>query len=193
MKRVFQFAFILVATSMVASAASISWKSDALSFGGVSLKGSTAVTGYLVYISSGALASSYTVDENFSASSVGVVAHSSTTLQKNGGPMGTANFGTTYGNGDSFALLISYADAASGKTYWTLSETVNKLSGLNPADPTVAPAEWGNFAAATGSGTDGTLTAGGGWVAAAAVPEPATGALALAGIALLFKRRKARA
>ena len=51
-----------------------------------------------------------------------------------------------------------------------------------------------NLSFSYGNGTDPTLTAGGGWVKAKAVepiPEPATGALALAGIALLFRRRKA--
>ena len=182
--------FIVVATiASMANAASVDWTTGALSFGETSLKKSTDVAGYLVYLSSGSLASTYTIDDSFSAASVGTA---SDTDGANKGALLTGSLSVTtlgYGNGDVFAFVASYK--ADGKTYWNISETLNTLSGVDPNDPTVSPADFTAYSmSSTVAGETGKATAGGGWTAAA-VPEPSTAVLALAGLALLLKRRKA--
>ena len=171
----------------VASAASTA----ALSFGETSLKKNTDVMGYLVYLSSGSLATTYTIDDSFTAASVGTIV-STDTDGTNKGSASTASFqieAGTYSNGDAFAFVASYTTG--GKTYWNISSTVQTLSGLDDSDPRVNPAEWNSFAVNTAiASVPGKASGGSGWTAAA-VPEPSTAMLALAGLALLIKRRKA--
>ena len=173
----------------VASAASVDWASAAMSFGDDSLKKNPDVKGYIVYLSSGSLLSSYTIDDSFSASSVGTIVSSA----EDGTTKGAYVFNSfnidpsKYGNGDSFAFVASYV--SEGKTYWNLSSTINTLAGLDDSDPRVNPTAWDDFEVASSvAGATGKLSGGGGWTA---VPEPSTAALALAGLALLLKRRKA--
>ena len=194
------FAAVVLATALTTQAASVAWKSSALSFGSTALKSDTAVTGYLVLLSGSSLASPYTFNETFDASVVGSVVNSDTDGTSKGSLVnGTLDL-TGASNGQTYALLTKYVN--DGKTYWNLSSTLNTLSGLDPTDPRVNPEAWTNFAfGSTVVGESETLTAGGGWTLAKQqteptpptpdVPEPATGALALAGVALLFKRRRA--
>lgn len=179
---------ICVLTAVSVSATSVDWKSNALSFDTTELKKSTAVVGYLVYLTSGALSTSYKMDESFSAATVGtVVSTDSDGANKGGQVTGTAEWDYgTYVNGNAFALVLSYADSVSGKTYWQISSTVNKLSGIS--DETSIPTAFNNYDGSSTVSSGSSISAGGGWVA---VPEPSTAALALAGLALLLKRRKA--
>ncbi len=182
--------FVVVATlASMANAASVDWTTGALSFGGTELKKNTDVKGYLVYLSSGSLASTYTIDDSFSAASVGTVVASDTD-GTNKGSLLTGSLSVTtlgYSNGDVFAFVASYK--ADGKTYWNISETLNTLSGVDPNDPTVSPADFTAYSmSSTVAGETGKASGGSGWTA---VPEPSTAALALAGLALLLKRRKA--
>ena len=178
----------IVASAGITQAASVAWSSVAMTFGEQTLKKDTGVTGYLVYLSSGALEDSYTINESFSAESVGTVVASDT----DGTNKGSALTGTfqiaqgTYSNGDVFAFVASYT--SDGKTYWNISSTVNTLSGLDPSDPTVSPADFSDYSMASTVSETGKASGGSGWTA---VPEPSTAALALAGFALLLKRRKA--
>ena len=89
-------------------------------------------------------------------------------------------------NGDTFGLVLSYNDGE--KTYWNISSSVNAFSGLVPDDPTVSAADWNAFTVNGAKNTTSSLSKTSGWTA---VPEPSTAALALAGLALLLKRRKA--
>ena len=180
---------ICVSVAFAASATSVAWKSNALSFDTTSLKKSTDVVGYLVYLSSGSLASSYVMNDSFSAATVGTIVSSDTDGANKGGQVtGTAEWDYgTYKNNDKFALVLSYADSASGKTYWQISSTVNTLAGIS--DETSIPTAFNNYDGASTVSSGSSIRAGDGWVAA--VPEPSTAALALAGLALLLKRRKA--
>ena len=178
----------LVGLVSSASAVSVEWKSAAVSFGGEVLKKDTAVTGYLVYLASGSLASTYKIDDSFTAASVGTIVSSDTDgTSKGGNSQGVFQFDFgSYDNGDKFALVISYA-APDGKKYWNLSETINTLAGIS--DETSSPTEFSNFAVnSSSSSTPGKMSGGSGWTA---VPEPSTAMLALAGLALLIKRRRA--
>ena len=184
------FIILTCVISGIASGVTMNWASaTAIKFGGTSLKSDGNVSGYLVYLSSGTLAGSYTVDSAFSAEKIGTLVDTkdgSSAMSKisKDWSIDTA----TYGNGDSFAMLLVYNDPTSKKTYFNLSSTIGKIANMS-LDPPVN-SDGTSFAYTYSNGNAGTLTAGGGWVAAAAVPEPATGALALAGIALLLKRRK---
>jgi len=173
----------------IAGAASIDWSSAAVAFGGDTLKKDTGVAGYLVYLSSGSLESTYTIDDSFSAAKVGTVVSSDTDGTNKGGLL-TGTLAVTdlgYGNGDAFAMVLSYTSG--GKTYWNISSAVQTLSGLDDSDPRVNPADWESFSvSSTIAGETGKASGGSGWTA---VPEPSTAALALAGLALLLKRRKA--
>ncbi len=191
------FAAVALATAITSQAASVAWKSSALSFGSTALKSSSAVTGYLVLLSGSSLASPYDFDDSFDASKVGTIANTDTDgTNKGSATSGTFDL-TGASNGQTYALLAKYV--ADDKTYWNLSSTLNTLSGLDPNDPRVNPADWGAFAFSNAIvGESSTLTAGSGWTLAkpddpgpGPIPEPATGALALAGVALLFKRRRA--
>ena len=179
-------AFALFAN--LASGASVDWATAAMTFGEASLKKDTGVTGYLVYLASGSLGASYTIDESFAASKVGTVVDSCEGTTKGSYVFGSFQIDSEkYGNGDSFAVVMSYVSG--GKTYWNLSETVNTLAGLDETDPRVNPTEWTDFAVNSSvAGETGKASGGSGWTA---VPEPSTAALALAGLALLLKRRKA--
>lgn len=98
-------------------------------------------------------------------------------------------------NGNVFGAYFVYND---GETDWyNFSSTTYTVSGLNLGTETLADAVFAfDFASKTPDVPGTSVTAGGGWYSIKAgttpvIPEPATGALALAGIALLFKRRKA--
>ena len=181
---------LLATLCTVSQAASVDWKSAALDFGGTALKNNTDVKGWVVYLASGSFADSYKIDDSFSAESVGVVVASDT----DGTNKGSALAGTALGwtndsyksNGDTFGLVLSYNDGE--KTYWNISSVVNSFSGLVADDPTVAPADWNAFTASGSKNSTSSLSTSSGWTA---VPEPSTAALALAGLALLLKRRKA--
>ena len=94
-----------------------------------------------------------------------------------------------YDNGDAFALVMSYV--SEDTTYWNISSVINTLSGLDSSDPRVNPADFNDYTASnTIVGKTGTLTAGSGWTAAA-VPEPGIACMALLGIGMMIKRRRA--
>ncbi len=184
MKKLLTIAAITLVVG-AASAVTMDWgTAAAIKFNGSNLKSDTGVTGYLVAATA---LSTYAVDASFDASKVGTVLSDKNKTGATSKISGTwYNIDTdTYGNGDSFAVLLKYVK--DGDTYWNLTSGLKTMSGLvvePPTSPSALSYEF-NY----GFGTDPTLTSGGGWVKA--VPEPATGALALAGIALLFRRRKA--
>lgn len=196
MKKTLAILSAIVMMVSTASAVSVSWSSAAVSFSDSgTLKNNANIMAYVVYLSSGNFAESYTVDSSFSAASVGSVVSSDTDgTAKSGKNAGVYSFALdSKTNGDTFGLVLSYNDGTD--TYWNLSSTKNVLAGLVAGDASYAPSDWTDFAINGAKGTDPTLIAGGGWVkgisSTPSVPEPATGALALAGVALLFRRRKA--
>lgn len=179
-----------------ASAAAFQWTATGVTFDGSRLASSSAVTGYLIFLGNGgSYDSSYSIDTSSTASSVlsavGTEVNSANTTTKAGKLAGTYSFGFENGeqtNGDVFALMLVYA--ASDATYVNLSSQTYTLSGL--ADDTSA-GDTAAFTFSWSTAAEGTTSvgSGSGWTQVPVVPEPSTAALALAGLVLLLKRRKA--
>ena len=171
----------------MASAVTMNWASaTAIKFDGSNLKNNSSVTGYLIALDS--FAASYSLDDAFAASTIGTVVDT----KANTSAMSKISKDWTidtdnYDNGDTFAVLLKYTGASDGKTYWNLSSGLVTLEGFSVDPPTDASNTSASFS--YGKGTDGTLTAGGGWVAA--VPEPGIACMALLGIGMMIKRRRA--
>ena len=184
---------LAVGLAGMASAVTMQWTAAGISFDGTRFNKTTGagsvLTGYLVALDS--FAASYTVDDSFTAATVGTVVDTGTDGTSAVGKL--SNFWTidsdNYSNGDTFAVLLKYTGASDGKTYWNLSSGLVTLEGFSVDPPTNASNTTASFS--YGKGTDGTLTAGGGWVAAAAVPEPGIACMALLGIGMMIKRRRA--
>ncbi len=185
MKKLLSLAIVGILAISV-QAATIPWSSAAISFDGSTMKNNTSVMGYLIALDGTSLDESYTLTEGFSALTIGAIVNSDLNgTSKAGKVAGTADV-SNYTNGDAFAVLITYTDG--DNTYYNLSSSVYTLSGLDPNDISVAPTQWADFAINGATSSEkGTLKAGGGWTA---VPEPASAMLALAGVAMLIRRRK---
>ena len=83
--------------------------------------------------------------------------------------------------------MLSYVSG--GKTYYNLGSETYTVSGMADSTSSLNAFKPAASTFSYGSSSEGTsVSAGSGWVA---VPEPSTAALALAGLALLLKRRKA--
>ena len=96
--------------------------------------------------------------------------------------------GSKFGNGNVFGVLITYTDA-NGDVWYNLSSNTFTLS--NAADDgSVIDRQTFAFAWTKDESGAEAPTAGGGWWTVP-VPEPVSAGLALAGIALLLKRRRA--
>ena len=194
MKTKFAVFLLCSVLASTASALSFTWSVAGVTFDGTRLASSSDVTGYLIYLGSGGeYSSSYSLTEDSSAASIGasvgsVVYTSSAATTKVGKLSGEFSFDYgSYDNDDTFGLLLAYTGASDGKTYYNLSSSTYTLSGIADEKSTITGAtfthSWDGPAEAS------SISSGGGWTAA--VPEPSTAALALAGLALLLKRRKA--
>ena len=176
-----------------ASALSFTCASAALKFDSTTLKSDATVTGYLIYLGSEeSLSSSYALaaDSTVSSivSSIGTQAGDPKNKTSVAGKISssfTFDYGS-YNNGDTFAMLAVYTGAADGKTYYNLSGDVYTLSGITAENSSPEGASF-SFSSSV-AGESPSLAKGGGWTA---VPEPSTAMLALAGLALLIKRRRA--
>ena len=184
---------IALATACVTSfGASFSWStSTKTAFDGATVGGVSAVLVYLgatdtLTGSAIAINKESTVDSI--ASSIGTKTTSTATSVASGKTKGklsgTYEFTSGVNDGDYFAVLMSYSSG--DKTFFNISSTFQGAfdSASNTWSPVSTTATW-----STTSDKATSISANGGWVAA--VPEPSTAALALAGLALLLKRRKA--
>ena len=176
--------------SFMAQAASLNWSASNVAFEGTKLKSNTGVTGYLVFLSTAALEDSYALTKDSTGASVSASIGTLVSSQNKTTSMSKLNsdydfvVGDTYDNGDAFVMLLTYT--VDGKTYYNLSNEIYTMSGAL-ADPPTDPAA-AKFTFNYGTNTEkGALSSGKGWTA---VPEPASAMLALAGVAMLIRRRK---
>ena len=201
MKKAFTAIAALALTVGAASALSFSWGT------------STAITFDKTVLNNAALAANATVDliylgpdKAWSFDESGLVtdeAVSTGSVTTGGAPtakgkangkinqlMGTSFAdGSKFGNGNVFGVLITYTDA-NGDVWYNLSSNTFTLTGAADDSTDIAKANF-NFAWTNDESGAEAPTAGGGWWTAPAVPEPVSAGLALAGIALLLKRRRA--
>lgn len=185
MKKLATFS-LLLAMAMQASALSFAWKAANVAFDGTVLNGDTTLTAYLVYLGNpGALESSYSTDTI--VTDMNVVQTKTGMTKKTITDTYSWNYKNNAENGDTFAILLSYASG--GKTYYNLSATTYTIENVTAENSTVQAYSLAatDFNYSTKSESS-TVKAGGGWTA---VPEPSTAMLALAGLALLIKRRRA--
>lgn len=174
------------------SAATLNWGAATIKFDSTSLANNEDVKGYLIYL--GHSGSDYSESYDISSDQISTIVSSigsQVADAKKPNALGTFNIKSTfdtsaYGNGDVFGMLLTYTNQ--GTTYYNLSSAVKSMTGLVEEPPTDPDKITFSFSYASGDASR-TISAGGGWHAA--VPEPSTAALALAGLALLLKRRKA--
>ena len=201
MKKAFTAIAVLALTIGVASALSFSWgTTDKITFNGTVLTTAdlaAPATIELIYLGTDKAwsfdESGLVTDEAVSTGTV-TVTGSNAGKGKGGGKIEKTHLdtfadGTKFDNGNVFGVLITYTDA-NGAVWYNLSSNTYTLSGV--ADNTTSiPKQNFNFAWTNDSTGAEAPTAGGGWWTAPAVPEPVSAGLALAGIALLLKRRRA--
>ena len=177
--------FLILAAAMLtvsANAATIQWawkSSAAVKFDTTSL-GSKG-TAYLVYLGSDT-ATDYSFAQLVEKASATTITTSTSLGKINAKPQMESS--TAAGN---YATVMSFVSEE--KTYWNVSSTTYTVTEDGIEDllenGTALPDSSFAFSSSVSSGSG---TVGGGW---AQVPEPSTAALALAGLALLLKRRKA--
>ena len=201
MKKAFTAIAALALTIGAASALGFQWgTSTAISFNGTTLNSAALaapVTVDLIYLGTDKAWSfdetGLVTDEVASAGSVTVTGGAANRGKGNG--KFDKFLGTSFAdnsvvaNGNVFGVLITYTDTE-GNVWYNLSSNTYTLSGVAD-DTTTIPKQTFAFAWTNDSTGAEAPTAGGGWWTAPAVPEPVSAGLALAGIALLLKRRRA--
>ena len=181
MKKLLVFSLLALAVCAQAATVKWNWKSDAVvKFDSTSV-GANA-TAYLLYIGDKSV-SSYTFNEYVDMAG-SAVATASTKV----GKVNTSGV-TVDATPGNFVTMLSYVSGSD--TYWNVSSSVYTLTqaGIDDLTNSGTPLADSSFSFSNTVKTEkGTGTVGGGW---AMVPEPSTAALALAGLALLIKRRRA--
>ena len=181
----------LVAVS--ASAASFNWGtgSTKVSFGGTAVTTTNGAIGYLVLLTGSSLEASVVDGIMQAPSYVDSMANTSTGVPAVKGRIGGSYDSASVANGQNYGMFITYSDGTD--TWYNFSSTVYTVTGLADATSSLDDAVFAFDFATQTTVTDGdAVTAGGGWykAAAPAVPEPASAMLALAGVAMLIRRRK---
>ena len=201
MKKAFTAIAALALTIGAASALSFDWEtSDKITFNGTKLTSAALAapaTVELIYLGTDNAwsfdESGLVTDEAVSTAAIAVTGavvnkgKATGTIEKTLGD--SFADGSTFGNGNVFGVLITYTDAE-GNVWYNLSSNTFALTGADNDISTIDKATF-NFAWTNDESGAEAPTAGGGWWTAPAVPEPVSAGLALAGIALLLKRRRA--
>lgn len=180
----------LVAVS--ASAATFAWGTGTtkVSFDGTAITTTNGAMGYLVLLTGSSL--DVSISEGIVApSAVSSKANTSTGVAAVKGRITGTYDSADVANGQNYGMFITYNDGTD--TWYNFSSTVYTVSGLADSTSSLSDAVFAFDFASQSEVTDGdTITAGSGWVkyTATAVPEPASAMLALAGVAMLIRRRK---
>ena len=188
---------IVSAFALSSQAVSFKWASDAkVTFEGTSLQtaGNTA-TAYLVYLGTDGTWSFGTditgVLANVTDASVGQTTTKTSGSANVKGKFGPENYGLDGNQGYSYGVVLTYTDSSNDIWYNLSSDTYTISSGT--ADNATGLSH--NFTFSFDKGGEVTALSsaqvGSGWYKVTPVPEPSSAALALAGLALLIKRRKA--
>ena len=200
MKKAFTAIAALALTIGAASALGFSWGTNTqISFNGTKLTSAALAapaTVELIYLGT---------DKAWSFDALGIVtdeAVSTATIATSGSPTGKGKangkfdklFGASYADGSTvngsnvFGVLITYTDTE-GNVWYNLSGNTFTITGATDDTWNVLKQTFDFAWTNDESGADAP-TAGGGWWTVP-VPEPVSAGLALAGIALLLKRRRA--
>ena len=192
-------AMALAAFAVTTQAASFNWGTGSVkaSFDGTAFTTSDyTVTAYLVYLSDGDTSKMFTVDYTAPGAINTVDGNATATPTVTGG---NANKGKVKGvfedalvaNGNTVGMYFKYTDS-SGVSWFNFSSDTYTVSGLTTGGEVLADATYAfDFSKKTEiTSPSQSVSAGGGWYSIQ-VPEPSTAALALAGLALLIRRRKA--
>ena len=180
----------LVAVS--ASAASFSWGtgSNYVTFDGTKITTTNGAMGYLVLLTGTSLDASVIGDAISAPSAVSTKANTSTGLANAKGRITSIYDSTSIANGQNYGMYITYTDA-DGATWYNFSSTVYTVTGLMDDTTALDAATFAfDFTTKNEVAEGDAITAGSGWYKAVAVPEPASAMLALAGVAMLIRRRK---
>jgi hypothetical protein len=199
---------VLASLAMSSYGLGFSWQSSAaVSFGESLVSGLTpnTYTAYLVYLGSDAAWGNTTITSSGIQLDTGDLAtgdtstsiagktglqakKNSTFVEEFSGLIGsTTSGGWTVKAGDTLGVFLKYTDA-DGKDWFNVSADTFTIDSAATDITTGLSGTFAFSSSKTSITEGGKATAGGGWVA---VPEPSTAALALAGLALLLKRRKA--
>ena len=180
----------LVAVS--ASAASFSWGTGTtkVSFGGTNITAANGAVGYLVLLTDTSLGASVVDNAIKAPNSVASEVNISSGFPMNLGLISGSYTSSDIANGQNYGMYITYSDGTD--TWYNFSSTVYTVEGLDELGTT--PLSAANFAfdfTTQNEVSNGdAIIAGKGWYKAVAVPEPASAMLALAGVAMLIRRRK---
>ena len=194
MKKLIAFSIAVFAIS--ASAASFQWRVTGATFNGTALEN---VAGYLVYLgTSTSVSDLYTI--NFTppgeitpaayvdSGATGTGRNAGTLLKTYNDATSTGGDGSQVAIGKYFGAVLVYNDGTD--TWYNFTTAAQSIT----ADATGAFERKTfafDFTTKTTIDADGQTPSGWTKINIAAVPEPSTAALALAGLALLLKRRKA--
>ena len=192
---------IIIATATIgAQAASMQWKATNVAFGGTTLDSKTAtVSGYLVFLgTSSSLADLYTIDYTAPGTitpatnvgdpkSVGTGRAAGSITSTYDDATSATGDGSQVAAGNYFAMYLKYVDGK-GDTWYNFATSAGEvtLDERGVANPITFSFNYGTQTTIESAGQTPS-----GWTKINVVPEPSTAMLALAGLALLIKRRRA--
>ena len=182
---------VVALVAISASAATFKWGtgSEKVSFGGTAITTTNGAIGYLVLLSGTSLEASVIEDAISAPSYVASKANTSTGLASAKGKITDTYFSEDVANGQNYGMFITYNDGTD--TWYNFSSTIYTVEGVVDGTSGLADATFAfDFTTQNEVSNGDAITAGKGWYKAVAVPEPASAMLALAGVAMLIRRRK---
>ena len=184
-------AFIAVTQS---HAASVVWgfEEQGRGYFGTAHVGSTAI-GYLVYLGENGTWANVDIATLISGTSSSIVDSTTSTSGRLPGATDSLTLTDWVNNKSTYGFIViktgQPSDATEASTYYILSDVFLVSTSSSFYDSIMETYSWELSVSAAPNNTTASIT-GQGWVKVIPVPEPATGAMALAGLALLFRRKR---